>query len=149
LLICKTSILNVISDDNKKLEKMDVTNQLSILLVEDNELNQKLMKITLKRYNYEVTIANNGAEGVELFKAHKFDLILMDLMMPIMDGFEATSEIRRIESGDKERHYTPIIAFTANTLNNDHAKCVRGGMDDILEKPFQFDKFSEILKNLV
>jgi CheY-like chemotaxis protein len=127
---------------------MDVTDQLSILLVEDNDLNQKLMKITLKRYNYEVTIANNGAEGVELFKKQKFDLILMDLMMPVMDGFGATSEIRRIESEDKTRPYTPIIAFTANTLNNDRAKCVSGGMDDILEKPFHLDKFSEVLKNL-
>ena len=69
-------------------------------------------------------------------------------MMPVMDGFEATKEMRRIESEDKERPYTPIIAFTANTLNNDHDKCVRGGMDDILEKPFHFDKFRDILKNL-
>ena len=127
---------------------MDVTDQLSILLVEDNELNQKLMKITLKKYNYEVAVANNGAEGVELFKNQKFDLILMDLMMPVMDGFEATNEIRKIEAENKERPYTPIIAFTANTLNNDHDKCVKGGMDDILEKPFHFDKFRDIIKNL-
>ena len=127
---------------------MEVTDKLSILLVEDNELNQTLMKISLKRNNYTVTIANNGLEGVELFKIQRFDLILMDLMMPVMDGFEATKEIRKIESEDKERAYTPIIAFTANTLNNDHDKCVRGGMDDILEKPFHFDKFKEILKNL-
>lgn len=127
---------------------MDITNQLSILLVEDNELNQKLMKITLKRYNYDVDIANNGAEGVELFKNKKFDLVLMDLMMPVMDGYEATREMRRIESEDKSRLYTPIIAFTANTLNNDLDKCVSGGMDNIIEKPFSFVKFGEILKNL-
>jgi CheY-like chemotaxis protein len=127
---------------------MDVTTPLSILLVEDNELNQKLMKITLKRYNYEVAIANNGVEGVELFKNQKFDLILMDLMMPVMDGFEATKEMRKIESEDKGRRYTPIIAFTANTLNNDYDKCVSGGMDNIIEKPFSFEKFGEILKNL-
>jgi CheY-like chemotaxis protein len=127
---------------------MDVTNQLSILLVEDNDLNQKLMKITLKKYNYEVAVANNGAEGVELFKKQKFDLILMDLMLPVMDGFEATGAIRRIESEDKKRQYTPIIAFTANTVNNDYDKCVSGGMDDIIEKPFSFDKFREVLKKL-
>jgi len=127
---------------------MDVTDNLSILLVEDNELNQRLMKISLKKYNYSVEVANNGLEGVEMFKTQKFDLILMDLMMPVMDGFEATKEIRKIESEEKERAYTPIIAFTANTLNNDHDKCVRGGMDDILEKPFHFDKFSDILRNL-
>jgi len=127
---------------------MEVTDKLSILLVEDNELNQRLMKISLKRNDYAVTIANNGLEGVELFKNQKFDLILMDLMMPVMDGFEATKEIRKIESKEKHRKYTPIIAFTANTLNNDHDKCVQGGMDDILEKPFHFDKFRDILKNL-
>lgn len=127
---------------------MDITNQLSILLVEDNELNQKLMKITLKRYNYEVSIANNGSEGVEFFKNQKYDLVLMDLMMPVMDGFEATKEMRRIESEDKSRLYTPIIAFTANTLNNDYDKCVSGGMDNILEKPFSFEKFREILKKI-
>jgi CheY-like chemotaxis protein len=127
---------------------MDITNPLSILLVEDNELNQKLMQIMLKKYNYDVAIANNGAEGVELFKNRKFDLVLMDLMMPVMDGFEATKEMRRIESEEKERMYTPIIAFTANTLNNDYDKCVDGGMDNIIEKPFSYDKFSEILKNL-
>ena len=127
---------------------MDVTDELSILLVEDNELNQRLMNICLKTKRYTVAIANNGLEGVELFKTQKFDLILMDLMMPVMDGFEATKEMRRIESEDIERKYTPIIAFTANTLTNDHDKCVRGGMDDILEKPFHFDKFSDILKNL-
>ncbi len=127
---------------------MDITNPLSILLVEDNELNQKLMQITMKRYNYKVAIANNGAEGVELFKNEKFDVVLMDLMMPVMDGFEATREMRRIESEDKNRLYTPIIAFTANTLNNDYDKCVSGGMDNIIEKPFSFEKFGEIVKNL-
>ena len=56
--------------------------------------------------------------------------------------------MRRIESEEKERHYTPIIAFTANTLNNDYDKCVRGGMDNILEKPFHFEKFRDIVKNI-
>ena len=69
---------------------MDASDNLSILLVEDNELNQRLMKISLKKNNYTVAIANNGLEGVEMFKVQKFDLILMDLMMPVMDGFEAT-----------------------------------------------------------
>lgn len=127
---------------------MNPSDELSILLVEDNELNQRLMKISLKKNNYKVTIANNGLEGVELFKTQKFDLILMDLMMPVMDGFEATKEIRKIEAHDPARPYTPVIAFTANTLNNDHDKCVREGMDDILEKPFNFEKFSDILINL-
>lgn len=127
---------------------MNPSDKLSILLVEDNELNQRLMKISLKKNNYKVTIADNGLEGVKLFKEQKFDLILMDLMMPVMDGFEATKQIRNIEALEQSRYYTPIIAFTANTLTNDHDKCVSAGMDDILEKPFNFEKFSEILLSI-
>ena len=127
---------------------MNFDDKLSILLVEDNELNQRLMKISLTRYHYKVTVAVNGLEGVQMFKNQKFDLILMDIMMPVMDGFEATMEIRNIESKDPDLKYTPIIAFTANTINNDREKCIRGGMDDILEKPFDIGKFREILSSL-
>jgi len=127
---------------------MNFKDRLSILLVEDNELNQKLMKISLTRYNYVVTISVNGYEGVQMFKKQKFDLILMDIMMPIMDGYEATKEIRILEGQDETLGRTPIIAFTANTINNDRAKCLKGGMDDILEKPFDVNKFREILNSL-
>jgi osomolarity two-component system sensor histidine kinase NIK1 len=127
---------------------MNFNSQLSILLVEDNDLNQKLMKISLTRYNYSVTIAVHGLEGVQIFKIQKFDLILMDIMMPVMDGFEATKEIRKIESQNIELGYTPIIAFTANTINNDRDKCIKGGMDDILEKPFDINKFRSIVNSL-
>jgi len=127
---------------------MNFDDKLSILLVEDNELNQRLMKISLTRYNYKVAIAVNGLEGVQMFKDQKFDLILMDIMMPVMDGFEATREIRIIESKDPSLGKIPIIAFTANTINNDREKCVQGGMDDILEKPFDINKFREILNSL-
>ena len=88
---------------------------MSILLVEDNILNQRLMTINLSSLGHKVTVANNGLEGVELFKKNPFDLILMDIMMPVMDGIEATKVIREIEK--RENKYTPIIAFTANTLN--------------------------------
>jgi len=127
---------------------MNFDDKLAILLVEDNDLNQRLMKISLSRYHYDVTVAVNGLEGVQMFKNQKFDLILMDIMMPIMDGFEATNEIRILESQDKSLGHTPIIAFTANTINNDREKCVNGGMDDIIEKPFDINKFREILKSL-
>lgn len=127
---------------------MNFDDKLAILLVEDNELNQRLMKISLTRYKYTVTVAVNGLEGVQMFKNKKFDLILMDIMMPVMDGFEATREIRNMEIKDPGLGYTPIIAFTANTINNDRDKCVQGGMDDILEKPFDINKFREILSIL-
>ncbi len=127
---------------------MNFDDKLSILLVEDNELNQRLMKIGLTRYNYKVTIAANGLEGVQMFKDQLFDLILMDIMMPVMDGFEATKEIRKIEYLNPTLGHIPIIAFTANTINNDREKCIKGGMDDILEKPFDINKFRKILNLL-
>ncbi len=127
---------------------MNLEDRLSILLVEDNELNQRLMKISLARFNYKVTIAINGLEGVSMFSKEKFDLILMDIMMPIMDGYESTQNIRKIEATNPELGHIPIIAFTANTINNDREKCIKGGMDDILEKPFDIIKFRKILLSL-
>lgn len=120
---------------------------LKVLLVEDNLLNQRLMNINLSKLNCIVTIANNGLEGVEIFKKQHFDVILMDLMMPIMDGFESSREIRKIEREEKFRGYTPIIAFTANTLNNDFQKCIENGMDYLMEKPFNNYKFIEIIES--
>ena len=119
---------------------------MSILLVEDNILNQRLMTINLRSLGHKVTVANNGLEGVELFKKNRFDLSLMDIMMPVMDGIEATKVIREIEK--RENKYTPIIAFTANTLNNDYHTCKSNGMDHLLEKPFSVSKFTQILEEL-
>ena len=124
-----------------------IKENLRVLLIEDNLLNQRLLNINLSKLSCIVITANNGLEGVEIFKEQKFDVILMDLMMPVMDGFEASKEIRRIENEDNSRGYTPIIAFTANTLNNDFEKCLENGMDFLMEKPFNSYKFIEIIKS--
>ena len=121
---------------------------LSILLVEDNFLNQKITTYNLRKYNHKVAIANNGLEAVNLFKEKKFDLILMDIMMPVMDGLEATREIRKIEKVNKLSEYTPIIAVTANTLDNDREKCLSWGMDEFIAKPFDMNQLNEILMSL-
>jgi CheY-like chemotaxis protein len=120
---------------------------LKVLLVEDNLLNQKLLTINLTKLKCVVTIANNGLEGVTIFKNQQFDVIIMDLMMPVMDGYESAREIRKIEKAEKVRGYTPIIAFTANTLNDDFQKCLENGMDYLLEKPFNSYKFMEIIES--
>ncbi|MCK9412827.1 MAG: response regulator [Prolixibacteraceae bacterium] len=142
LIAAKNLISKVLMIPNIVEEK-----KLSVLLVEDNALNQKLMIINLSKLNCIVSIANNGLEGLNLFKAQKFDVILMDLMMPVMDGFESSFEIRKIEKEEKSRGYTPIIAFTANTLNNDFKKCLEYGMDYLMEKPFNAFKFKEIIES--
>ena len=117
---------------------------LNIMLVEDNLSNQKLAQALLKKWGHKVEIANNGVESLEKHALQKFDLILMDLQMPLMGGFEATAKIRERESAGMPR--TPIVAMTANALEGDREKCIEGGMDDYLSKPFKSDAFQAILK---
>jgi len=122
--------------------------RLKILLVEDNLLNQRIVTFSLKKYNHEVTIANDGVEAIERFNEQKFDVILMDIMMPIMDGLEATVKIREIESLDTFKIRTPIIALTANTMDNDREKCISYGMDDFMSKPFDIELLKSIFIEL-
>jgi len=122
--------------------------RLKILLVEDNLLNQRIVTFSLKKYNHEVTIANDGVEALERFKEQKFDVILMDIMMPVMDGLEATVKIREIESLDTFNKRTPIIALTANTMDNDRDKCISYGMDDFMSKPFDIELLKSIFIEL-
>ncbi|MBU0656892.1 MAG: response regulator [Gammaproteobacteria bacterium] len=106
-----------------------------ILLVEDNIVNRLLAMRILQQASYEVIIAENGQQGVETWASQHPDLILMDVQMPIMDGLEATRQIRQQESG-AARH-TPIIALTANALDRDREACFAAGMDEFLAKPFK------------
>lgn len=122
--------------------------RLNILLVEDNVLNQRVVTFSLKKFNHEVVIANNGVEAIEKFNEHKFDVILMDIMMPVMDGLEATVKIREIENADNCEKRTPIIALTANTMDNDREKCISYGMDDFMSKPFDIEKLKSIFNEL-
>ena len=122
--------------------------RLSILLVEDNLLNQRIVTLSLKRYNHEVTIANHGVEALERFREKKFDVILMDIMMPVMDGLEATVKIREIENLENIKSRTPIIALTANTMDNDRDKCISYGMDEFMAKPFDIERLKSIFCEL-
>lgn len=122
--------------------------RLKILLVEDNLLNQRVVTFSLKKYNHEVTIANNGLEAVEMFRENQYDVILMDLMMPVMDGLEATVKIREEEEMNKSDKRIPIIAITANTMDNDRDTCISYGMDDFMSKPFDIEKLHEIFSEL-
>ncbi len=125
-----------------------MSERLSILLVEDNVLNQRIVTFSLKKYNHEVVIANNGEEALELFKTTKFDVILMDIMMPVMDGLEATVKIREFEKNNQVADQTPIIALTANTMDNDRDKCISYGMNEFMAKPFDIEKLKQIFEDL-
>ena len=116
---------------------------LQILLAEDCTLNQKVAVGNLKQLGHFVTIANNGLEAVELYSRHSFDLVLMDVQMPEMDGFSATEKIRRAqrESGI----HIPIIAMTAHALQGDREKCLAGGMDDYIPKPISRRALNDVI----
>lgn len=105
----------------------------SILLVEDNNVNQMVAKGMIKKLGHEVVVVSNGCEALGMLEERYFDLVLMDCIMPVMDGYAATSEIRSREKGD-ERHI-PVIAMTANTFEGEEQRCLAAGMDDYLAKP--------------
>lgn len=119
---------------------------LKLLVVEDNLLNQKLILLHLKRHGFIIDFADNGKIALEKVFKNGYDLILMDLMMPVMDGLETCVKIRERENGSGE-HIT-IIGLTANTLDADREKCLNMGMDEYMMKPFDIDEFHAILKKL-
>ena len=108
-----------------------------MLLVEDNLINQKIVLLSLKKSVKTVDIANNGKEALDKFGSVKYDIILMDIQMPIMNGIVTTKKIRNIEKSTNT--HTPIIAITANALLGDKEECLAAGMDDYISKPFQIE----------
>ncbi len=108
-----------------------------VLLVEDNLINQKIVLLSLKKAVKSVDVANNGKEALDKFGSVKYDIILMDIQMPIMNGIVTTKKIRSIEKSTNS--HTPIIAITANALLGDKEECLAAGMDDYISKPFQIE----------
>lgn len=121
------------------------SNAANILLVEDNLVNQRLALELLKRLNYRAKAVNNGLEAVEILKHEHFDLVLMDMMMPEMDGIEATRHIRRPETGALNPEIT-IIALTANVMESEVKQCFEVGMNDFLPKPINRAQFTQKLE---
>lgn len=121
-----------------------VPSRTKILVAEDNTVNQLVVKNMVNRDLYEVVIAENGEQAIELFIQHAPAIVLMDLSMPVMDGFEATRRIRALER-DRGLARTPIIATTAHVLDEDRSRCLAAGMDDFLAKPIRKPRIEEIL----
>lgn len=154
-------MLNIISGENKLHKDSDkpavvpavsepaVKEKLNghkyhILVAEDNLVNQMFAEEILTELGYEVTIAENGALALEEYKNNHYDSILMDCMMPEMDGYEATKAIRFIERDSGVR--IPIIAVTANAMEGDKEKCINAGMDDYITKPVKIEDTKQILE---
>lgn len=126
---------NILSED------FAVSHPLSILIAEDNLVNQKLAIRILEKLGYKAKIANDGKEAVEMFERDKYDVVLMDMLMPEMDGLEATRLIRS-SSYDQPR----IIAMTANALPEDKEQCLLAGMNDYISKPIKLEELVNILR---
>lgn len=122
-----------------------LTTQGHLLLAEDNPVNQAVALGMLRKFGYTVDVVKNGLEAIDAVQHKTYDLVLMDCMMPEMDGYRATTEIRRQQSAGRLHHF-PIIALTANAIEGDREKCLTTGMDDYLAKPIKAKDLVNIIE---
>jgi len=120
-------------------------NKLYVLVAEDNLVNQKVAIATLKKMGCRIEIADNGQIAYDLHRINRYDVILMDIQMPVMDGFESTKLIRDYEKQQRFEKKVKIIAMTANAMKEDRQRCLDGGMDEYISKPFKVLELSKIL----
>jgi two-component system, cell cycle response regulator DivK len=116
-----------------------------ILLVEDNELNRDMLSRRLIRKGYEVILAQNGQEGLEAARNHTPDLILMDMSLPVMDGWEATRRLKEVPATSR----IPVVALTAHALSDDREKARRAGCDAYETKPVELTQLIETIERLL
>ncbi len=120
--------------------------ELRVLLVEDNRVNQKVAIKMLERWGCQVTVANHGKEALEILDEASFDLYLVDIQMPIMDGWQFTERVRALEEGTSE-HRT-LVAMTANAMKEDRERCLRAGMDGYLSKPVRLAALEKVIADV-
>ncbi len=138
--------------NNTKTQKLSSVDKIKlsearILLVEDDEINQEIIKIGLSKHVKSIDVANDGKEALYLYENTKYNLIIMDLQMPVMNGFTTTKKIRETET--IMASYTPIIALTANTLYYNRNICIEAGMDEYISKPFQMKELLKAVEKLI
>jgi len=129
-----TVISPKIAELSREKPKKREIRELNMLLVEDNVINQKITYLTLKPLVKSIDTASNGKEALDMIATADYDIILMDIQMPVMDGLVATEKIRALEKSTGK--HVPIIAITANAMLGDKEKCLAAGMDDYISKPF-------------
>lgn len=122
--------------------RMPAENPLRIMMAEDNPINQRVGKLILQRAGFDIDLVADGNEALEAHRANPYDVILMDCQMPMMDGFEASRQIRSL----KGQPQPVIIAVTANALVGERERCMNAGMDDYLSKPFQAEQLVAVVK---
>jgi len=139
-----TEIQKETKSDSKKLKTQ--FQNAHVLVAEDNLINQKLMKSILERFGMKVTLVSNGKEALSAREKNEYDIILMDIQMPLMGGVEATQNILAFEENTETKHI-PIIALTANALEGDKEKYMASGMDAYLPKPMNIHDLEKVLSN--
>jgi CheY-like chemotaxis protein len=120
---------------------------LSILLVEDNPINQRITQLMLEPLVKRFEVARNGKEALDMFGTSRYDLILMDVQMPVMNGLVAADKIRGLEMSTQA--HVPIIAITANAMLGDREQCLAVGMDDYISKPIEPEVLIEKIRALI
>ncbi|MFZ2287476.1 MAG: response regulator [Bacteroidales bacterium] len=143
----KTSAASTLMKGMTKEKSKKELNDLSILLVEDNPINQRITQLMLEPLVKRFEVARNGKEALDMFGTSRYDLILMDVQMPVMNGLLAADKIRGLEMSTQE--HVPIIAITANAMLGDREQCLAVGMDDYISKPIEPDVLIEKITALI
>ena len=130
-------------------KKKDTGPPLKILLADDTAVNVALATKLMKKRGHDITAVENGLEAYEAFQKDSFDVILMDIHMPVMDGLESTKKIRELESSDPSKAPTPIIAMTANNEQSDHENYLNNGMNGIITKPLEIKKVVSQIREII
>lgn len=142
--------IGLLNGDSKKavsrMELQHPADGLRILVAEDNLINQRVAVRLLQKAGYSAHVVSNGREAVEAIKQASYDIVLMDVQMPEMDGFQATEEIRKLER-EQGRAPVPIIAVTAHTMQNYRGRCIDAGMTDYISKPIDYRGLIEVIEN--
>ncbi|MEM7530685.1 MAG: ATP-binding protein [Chloroflexota bacterium] len=141
---------NVNQTQNESPENDAPSQAIRVLVAEDNPVNQKIIHAMLKKKDYEVTLVHNGQEVVDTWRANEYDVIFMDVQMPIMSGLDATRAIREQEmDGDQPVTHIPIIALTAHAMREDRDRCLAAGMDAYVTKPFKSQMIIDTLEQVL
>jgi two-component system, sensor histidine kinase and response regulator len=118
-----------------------------ILVAEDNPVNQAVARRLLRKRGHTVTIVDNGREALAALEKETFDLVLMDVQMPEMDGFAVAREIRKAEQGGQD--HLPVIAMTAHAMKGDREECLAAGMDDYIAKPINREELRQVIERVM
>jgi len=141
----------------RRTEEASVKGDLKVLVVEDNLVNQRLVTLLLKKANCQSDVAGDGLQALEMLKEHYYDVVLMDVQMPNMDGHTATRKIREIEASAEKAHYAAlagqtrplsVVGLTAHARKEDEQECYGAGMDGFLTKPIIKDKLIDLIHKI-